>query len=83
MSYPCLSTYFNQFYEDKYLRNCHSINTQKGALMILVGIDIIKLNHFASALSSNGEVMLQPFNFINDYDDSYLLVQRLDSFDSN
>ena len=30
-------------------------HTQKGDLMIYVGIDIAKLNHFASAISSDGE----------------------------
>lgn len=36
--------------------------------MIYVGIDIAKLNHFASALSSDGEILLQPFSFSNSYD---------------
>lgn len=62
------------------LSQCH---TQKGALMIYVGIDIAKLNHFASALSSDGEIMLQPFKFTNDYDGFHLLAQKLDSFDSD
>lgn len=51
--------------------------------MIYVGIDIAKLNHFASALSSDGEIMLQPFKFTNDYDGFHLLAQKLDSFDSD
>lgn len=36
--------------------------------MIYVGIDIAKLNHFASALSSDGQILLQPFSFSNSYD---------------
>lgn len=83
MGYPCQSTYFNQVYEGKHQWNCHSVNTQKGALMIYVGIDIAKLNHFASALSSDGEIMLQPFKFTNDYDGFHLPAQKLDSFDSD
>ena len=51
--------------------------------MIYVGIDIAKLNHFASAISSDGEIMLQPFKFTNDYDGFHLLVQKLDSLDSD
>lgn len=51
--------------------------------MIYVGIDIAKLNHFASAISSDGEILLQPFKFTNDYDGFYLLVQKLDSLDSD
>lgn len=58
-------------------------HTQKGDLMIYVGIDIAKLNHFASAISSDGEIMLQPFKFTNDYDGFHLLVQKLDSLDSD
>ena len=34
--------------------------------MIYVGIDIAKLNHFASILSSSGEVLVEPFKFSND-----------------
>lgn len=51
--------------------------------MIYVGIDIAKLNHFASAISSDGEILLQPFKFTNDYDGFHLLIQKLDSLDSN
>lgn len=58
-------------------------HTQKGDLMIYVGIDIAKLNHFASAISSDGEILLQPFKFTNDYDGFHLLIQKLDSLDSN
>ena len=49
--------------------------------MIYVGIDIAKLNHFASTISSDGEIMLQPFKFTNDYDGFHLLLHKLDSFD--
>ena len=49
--------------------------------MIYVGIDIAKLNHFASAVSSDGEVMLRPFQFTNDYDGFCKLKSSLDSFD--
>ena len=31
--------------------------------MIYVGIDIAKLNHFASAISSDGEELIKPFKF--------------------
>ena len=49
--------------------------------MIYVGIDIAKLNHFASALSSDGEVLIQPFKFKNDGDGFSLLVSRLEFFE--
>ena len=38
--------------------------------MICVGIDIAILNHFATAISSDGEVLLEPFKFTNDNDAS-------------
>ena len=49
--------------------------------MIYVGIDIAKLNHFASAISSDGEILIEPFKFTNDNDGFLLLVSKLDSFD--
>ena len=52
-------------------------------LMIYVGIDIAKLNHFASALSSDGEVLIEPFKFTNDGDGFQMLVSKLDSFDKD
>ena len=51
--------------------------------MIYVGIDIAKLNHFASAISSDGEILIQPFKFTNDGDGFQLLVSKLESFDKN
>ena len=51
--------------------------------MIYVGIDIAKLNHFASAISSDGEILIEPFKFTNDNDGFHLLISKLDSFDKN
>ena len=51
--------------------------------MIYVGIDIAKLNHFASAISSDGEVLIEPFKFTNDYDGFSLLVSNLNALDQN
>ena len=51
--------------------------------MIYVGIDIAKLNHFASALSSDGEIILKPFKFTNDYDGFQKLISELDSFEKD
>lgn len=48
--------------------------------MIYVGIDIAKLNHFASAISSEGEVLIEPFKFTNDADGFQLLLSKLESF---
>ncbi len=47
--------------------------------MIYVGIDIAKLNHFASAISSDGEILMEPFKFTNDGDGFRLLVSNLES----
>ena len=49
--------------------------------MIYVGIDIAKLNHFASAVSSEGEILIEPFKFTNDYDGFYLLLSSLAPLD--
>lgn len=50
-------------------------------MIIYVGIDIAKLNHFASAISSDGEVLIEPFKFTNDYDGFSLLVSKLVALD--
>lgn len=33
--------------------------------MIYAGIDIAKLNHFTTAVSSDGEILIEPFKFTN------------------
>ena len=49
--------------------------------MIYVGIDIAKLNYFASPISSEGEILIEPFKFTNDADGFHLLASKLESFD--
>lgn len=51
--------------------------------MIYVGIDIAKLNHYAAAISSDGEVLLEPFKFTNDNDGFCLLVSKLNSYEKD
>lgn len=51
--------------------------------MIYLGINITKLNHFATAISSDGEVLIEPFQFSNDYDGFYLLLSKLAPLDQN
>ena len=51
--------------------------------MIYVGIDIAKLNHLAAAISSDGEILIEPFKFTNDYDGFYLLLSKLAPLDQN
>lgn len=51
--------------------------------MIYVGIDIAKLNHFAAAISSDGEVLIEPFKFSNDNDGFLKLLSKINSFDKN
>lgn len=51
--------------------------------MIYVGIDIAKLNHYATAISSDGEVLLEPFKFTNDNDGFCLLASKLNSFEKD
>ena len=56
---------------------------ERRIFMIYVGIDIAKLNHFASALSSDGEVLIEPFKFTNDSDGFFMLLSKLSSFDKD
>ena len=51
--------------------------------MIFVDIDIAKLNHFAAAVSSDGEILIEPFQFSNDYDGFYLLLSKLAPLDQH
>ena len=51
--------------------------------MIYVGIDIAKLNHLAAVISSDGEILIEPFKFTNDYDGFYLLLSKLAPLDQN
>ena len=51
--------------------------------MIYVGIDIAKLNHFAAVISSDGEILIEPFKFTNDYDGFFLLLSKLAPLDQN
>ncbi|MGP1589535.1 MAG: IS110 family transposase [Oribacterium sp.] len=48
--------------------------------MYYVGIDIAKLNHFASVISSEGEVLVKPFKFTNDNDGFCKLLPVLASY---
>ena len=49
--------------------------------MIYVGIDIAKLNHYASAIDSDGVVLIEPFEFLNDNAGFYPLLSKLNSFE--
>ena len=51
--------------------------------MIYIGIDIAKLNHFAAAISSDSEILIELFKFTNDYDGFYLLLSKLAPLDQN
>jgi transposase len=48
--------------------------------MSYVVIDIAKFNHFATAISSDSELLVEPFKFSNDYDGFYLLLSNLAPF---
>ncbi len=48
--------------------------------MIYLGIDIAKQTHVASALSDEGEVLLEPFEFSNDYEGFSRLLSNISSF---
>ena len=62
----------------------HGIRLWEGRynLMIYVGVDIAKLNHFASAISSDGEVLIELFKFTNDAGGFQILVSKLISLNT-
>lgn len=47
---------------------------EKHHLILYVGINIAKLNYFASAISSDDEVLTQPFQYSNNTDDFHMPV---------
>ena len=49
--------------------------------MIYVGIDVAKQGHFASLISSDGEILVGPFQFSNDGDGFQYLVSAFEPFD--
>ncbi|MDD6400224.1 MAG: IS110 family transposase [Lachnospiraceae bacterium] len=51
--------------------------------MIYVVIDIAKLNHFTSAVSSDGEILIEPFKFSNDANGFQMLISKRYSFDKD
>ena len=51
--------------------------------MIYAGIDIAKLNHFASVLSSDDKVLVEPFKFTNDNDGFCKLLALLNKYDKS
>lgn len=46
-----------------------------------VGIDIAKTTHWASCLSTDGEIIFEPFSFSNDNSGFQKLISKLDSLD--
>ena len=50
--------------------------------MIYVGIDVAKQGHFASLISSDGEILVGPFQFSNDGDGFQYLVSAFEPFES-
>lgn len=45
--------------------------------MIYVGINIAKLNHFLSVISSDGKILIKPFKFTNDSNGFQMSFSRL------
>ena len=48
--------------------------------MIYIGIDIAKKTHFASAVNSDGEVLLKPFSFENSKSGFDLFISKIKIF---
>lgn len=61
-----------------------TVITFKGVgFMIYVGIDIAKQKHYASVVSSEGEVLVPSFPFTNDHTGFQLLLSKLSVFDKD
>ena len=52
----------------------------RGDFMIFVGIDIAKKKHFAAAMDSDGQILLEPFPFDNNIQGFSLLNSKLNNF---
>lgn len=48
--------------------------------MVYIGIDIAKYSHFASVVSSDGEVIVKPFSFQNSREAFMKLVEEIENF---
>ena len=48
--------------------------------MVYIGIDIAKYSHFASVVSSDGEVIVKPFSFQNSREGFIKLVEEIENF---
>lgn len=51
--------------------------------MIYVGINIAKLTHYAAVMHSDGEVLVEPFAFTNDFSGFQKLLNCLERFPSD
>lgn len=51
--------------------------------MFYLGVDIAKHNHVASLISDQGELIFSNFNFHNDFDGFFSLINKLHSFDKD
>ena len=56
---------------------------KRGTVSWLTLVDIAKLNHFATAISSDGEIVIESFKYTNNYDGFYLLNSKLAPLDQN
>lgn len=48
--------------------------------MVYIGIDIAKFKHFASVVSSDGEVIVKPFPFENSRQGFMKLIEEIENF---
>ena len=70
-----------KFMRTNFCGSCHSYYLKVGVFMYsyFVGIDIAKNTHFASCVSSDGEIIFEPFSFSNDNNGFQKLISKLDS----
>jgi len=51
--------------------------------MIYIGIDIAKNTHYAAAMSSDGEILIEAFPFLNSHDGFQLFLSKIQHLDKN
>jgi len=79
-----LSSNIYQVYEDKTRWiNTESISFERSFKMICLGIDIANKLHFTTAISSDGEILKEPFEFSNGHDGFQRLISVIESFNDN
>ena len=75
-----MNFYITQVYDDKTKWTNTVIYYKEDDFMIYVGIDIAKQKHYASIMNSDGEILVVPFAFTNNYNGFHTLLSILECY---